>query len=178
MNRWLGVGADYLERYSKRTDNVVFLHIKRTKKQVEEKQEAPAEKVSLKLCYNSRLPGLPPHFGNAIFSVTERCHDWQSTWRGGSRLTRKLSMMRRLPLFCFRPCRKLRYKLFNPILPPPHACFTGYISRTANGRLSSSCRHQDCSLGYQTVSNQCRCEISKKGGETFKFEKRNAMGFS
>jgi len=46
MNRWLGVGADYLERYSKRTDNVVFLHIKRTKKPVEEKQEAPAEKVS------------------------------------------------------------------------------------------------------------------------------------
>ena len=47
MNRWLGVGADYLERYSKRTDNVVFLHIKRTKKPVEEKQEAPAEKVGL-----------------------------------------------------------------------------------------------------------------------------------
>ena len=45
MNRWLGVGKDYLERYSKRTDNVVFLHIKRTKKPVEEKQEAPAEKV-------------------------------------------------------------------------------------------------------------------------------------
>ena len=46
MNRWLGVGKEYLERYSKRTDNVVFLHIKRTKKQVEEKNEAPAEKVS------------------------------------------------------------------------------------------------------------------------------------
>jgi len=46
MNRWLGVGKDYLERYSKRTDNVVFLHIQRTKKPVEEKQEAPAEKVS------------------------------------------------------------------------------------------------------------------------------------
>ena len=45
MNRWLGVGKDYLERYSKRTDNVVFLHIKRTKKPLEEKQEAPAEKV-------------------------------------------------------------------------------------------------------------------------------------
>ena len=51
MNRWLGVGKDYLERYSKRTDNVVFLHIKRTKKPVEEKQEAPAEKV----CYTSYL---------------------------------------------------------------------------------------------------------------------------
>ena len=47
MNRWLGVGKDYLERYSKRTDNVVFLHIKRTRKPVEEKQEAPAEKVTL-----------------------------------------------------------------------------------------------------------------------------------
>ena len=46
MNRWLGVGKDYLERYSKRTDNVVFLHIKRTRKPVEEKQEAPAEKVT------------------------------------------------------------------------------------------------------------------------------------
>merc|ERR1719447_2767846 len=46
MNRWLGGGKDYLERYSKRTDNVVFLHIKRTRKPVEEKQEAPAEKVS------------------------------------------------------------------------------------------------------------------------------------
>ena len=46
MNRWLGVGKDYLERYSKRTDNVVFLHIKRTRKTVEEKQEAPAEKVT------------------------------------------------------------------------------------------------------------------------------------
>ena len=39
------MGKDYLERYSKRTDNVVFLHIKRTKKPVEEKHEAPAEKV-------------------------------------------------------------------------------------------------------------------------------------
>ena len=50
MNRWLGVGKDYLERYSKRTDNVVFLHIKRTKKLVEEKQEAPAEKVWSNWC--------------------------------------------------------------------------------------------------------------------------------
>jgi len=44
MNRFLGVGERFLEKYSKRTDNRVFLHIKRTKKEVEEK-EVP-EKVS------------------------------------------------------------------------------------------------------------------------------------
>ena len=119
MNRWLGVGADYLERYSKRTDNVVFLHIKRTKKPVEEKQEAPAEKVSLKVCVTT-LGCLLYHIVIGVLNldgsyflvllslsyVIKRCHGWPSTWKGGSRLTRRLSMMRRLPLFCFRPCRK------------------------------------------------------------------------
>ena len=32
LNRFLGVGHKYLERYSKRTDNVVFLHLQRKKK--------------------------------------------------------------------------------------------------------------------------------------------------
>ena len=112
MNRWLGVGADYLERYSKRTDNVVFLHIKRTKKPVEEKQEAPAEKVGLIV---DLIKVLHYHVLVHIYILesfatlfTERCRGWQSTWRVGSRLTRRLSMMRRLPLFCFHPCRKLR----------------------------------------------------------------------
>ena len=37
-------------------------------------------------------------------------------------------MMRRLPLFCFRPCRKLRYKLFNAILPPANVCLCGQVT--------------------------------------------------
>jgi len=44
LNRFLGVGKQFLAKYSNRTDNKVFLHIKRTKKEVEEK-EVP-EKVS------------------------------------------------------------------------------------------------------------------------------------
>jgi len=44
LNRFLGVGHKYLEKYSKRTDNKVFLHIKRIKKEGEDK-EVP-EKVS------------------------------------------------------------------------------------------------------------------------------------
>jgi len=44
LNRFIGVGDRFLEKYSKRTDNRVFLHIKRTKKEVEDK-EVP-EKVS------------------------------------------------------------------------------------------------------------------------------------
>jgi len=44
LNRFLGIGEKYLDKYSKRTDNCVFLHIKRTKKEVEN-TEVP-EKVS------------------------------------------------------------------------------------------------------------------------------------
>ena len=40
---------------------------------------------------------------------------------------------------------------------------TGDLSRTANGSFPSSGRHQDCSLGDETVSNQRRCE--KRWGE-------------
>ena len=32
LSRWLGVGRKYLEKYSNRTDNKVFLRIKKTKK--------------------------------------------------------------------------------------------------------------------------------------------------
>ena len=32
LNRWIGVGHKYLSRYSNRTDNKIFLHIKRTRK--------------------------------------------------------------------------------------------------------------------------------------------------
>ena len=32
LNRWIGVGLKHLTRYSNRTDNKIFLHIKRTKK--------------------------------------------------------------------------------------------------------------------------------------------------
>lgn len=32
LNRWIGVGKRFLQRYSSRTDNKLFLHIKRTKK--------------------------------------------------------------------------------------------------------------------------------------------------
>ena len=46
LNRWLGVGKDYLQRYSTRTDNVVFLHIKRTRKEPVESGEGVPEKVS------------------------------------------------------------------------------------------------------------------------------------
>jgi len=51
MNRWLGVGEEHLQRYSRRTDNVVFLHIKRTRKEKEESESAVPEKVS-KLAIN------------------------------------------------------------------------------------------------------------------------------
>ena len=67
MNRWLGVGKDYLERYSKRTDNVVFLHIKRTKKPVEEKQEAPAEKVWVSIVAKNQYPNIWLGFINIGF---------------------------------------------------------------------------------------------------------------
>ena len=40
---------------------------------------------------------------------------------------------------------------------------TGDLSRTTNGSFPSSGRHQDCSLGDETVSNQRRCE--KRWGE-------------
>lgn len=46
LNRWLGVGERFLTRYSNRTDNKVFLHIKRTKKENKEEQEGVPEKVS------------------------------------------------------------------------------------------------------------------------------------
>jgi len=46
MNRWLGVGERFLTRYSNRTDNKVFLQIKRTKKESKEEQEGVPEKVS------------------------------------------------------------------------------------------------------------------------------------
>ena len=32
LNRWIGVGRKHLTRYSDRTDNKIFLHIKRTRK--------------------------------------------------------------------------------------------------------------------------------------------------
>ena len=32
LNRWIGVGKKFLNKYSNRTDNKIFLHIKRTKK--------------------------------------------------------------------------------------------------------------------------------------------------
>ena len=32
LNRWIGVGEKYLKRYSDRTDNKIFLHIKKIKK--------------------------------------------------------------------------------------------------------------------------------------------------
>ena len=32
LNRWIGVGRKYLEKYSNRTDNKIFLHIKKIKK--------------------------------------------------------------------------------------------------------------------------------------------------
>jgi len=44
VNRFLGVGQKYLEKYSKRTDNKIFLHIQRIRKEVEN-HEVP-EKVS------------------------------------------------------------------------------------------------------------------------------------
>jgi len=50
LNRWLGVGERFLNKYSNRTDNKVFLHIKRTLKEKKEKEGVP-EKVS-KLAIN------------------------------------------------------------------------------------------------------------------------------
>ena len=32
LNRWIGVGKKFLNKYSNRTDNRIFLHIKRIKK--------------------------------------------------------------------------------------------------------------------------------------------------
>ena len=32
LNRWIGIGQKYLNKYSNRTDNKIFLHIKKTKK--------------------------------------------------------------------------------------------------------------------------------------------------
>jgi ubiquitin carboxyl-terminal hydrolase 5/13 len=49
LNRFLGVGEKYLDKYSKRTDNFVFLHIKRIRKEVED--TGVPEKVS-KLAIN------------------------------------------------------------------------------------------------------------------------------
>eukprot|EP00092_Neocalanus_flemingeri_P016514 GFUD01017868.1.p1 GENE.GFUD01017868.1~~GFUD01017868.1.p1 ORF type:complete len:808 (-),score=284.71 GFUD01017868.1:1858-4281(-) len=46
LNRWLGVGEKFLTRYSNRTDNKVFLRIKRTRKEAKEEQEGVPEKVS------------------------------------------------------------------------------------------------------------------------------------
>jgi len=46
MNRWLGVGERFLTRYSNRTDNKVFLHIKKTRKEKKEEPEGVPEKVS------------------------------------------------------------------------------------------------------------------------------------
>jgi len=46
LNRWIGVGKRFLQRYSSRTDNKLFLHIKRTKKEVTEEPEGVPEKVS------------------------------------------------------------------------------------------------------------------------------------
>jgi len=46
LNRWLGVGERFLTRYSNRTDNKIFLHIKRTRKEITEEQEGVPEKVS------------------------------------------------------------------------------------------------------------------------------------
>lgn len=46
LNRWLGVGERFLSRYSNRTDNKVFLHIKRTRKEAKEEPEGVPEKVS------------------------------------------------------------------------------------------------------------------------------------
>jgi len=45
FNRWLGVGERFLDKYSNRTDNKVFLHIKRTRKEKKEQEGVP-EKVS------------------------------------------------------------------------------------------------------------------------------------
>jgi len=44
LNRFLGIGERFLEKYNKRTDNQVFLHIKRAKKEIEDK--GVPEKVS------------------------------------------------------------------------------------------------------------------------------------
>jgi len=49
LNRFLGIGLKHLERYSKRTDNFVFLHIKRIRKEIED--TGVPEKVS-KLAIN------------------------------------------------------------------------------------------------------------------------------
>lgn len=46
MNRWLGVGERFLTKYSNRTDNKVFLHIKKTRKETKEEPEGVPEKVS------------------------------------------------------------------------------------------------------------------------------------
>jgi len=46
LNRWLGVGERFLTKYSNRTDNKVFLHIKRTRKEKQEEPEGVPEKVS------------------------------------------------------------------------------------------------------------------------------------
>jgi len=51
LNRWIGVGEKYLKRYSDRTDNKIFLHIKKTKKEKPEVPEGVPEKVS-KLAIN------------------------------------------------------------------------------------------------------------------------------
>jgi len=46
LNRWIGVGERFLNKYSNRTDNKVFLHIKKTRKETKEEQEGVPEKVS------------------------------------------------------------------------------------------------------------------------------------
>ena len=46
LNRWIGVGLKHLTRYSNRTDNKIFLHIKRTRK-------VGRENLALKLNFHS-----------------------------------------------------------------------------------------------------------------------------
>ena len=81
LNRWIGVGLKHLTRYSNRTDNKIFLHIKRTRK------------VGKALCITDfnfhSVPLRRPK--RSLTESPRKSRDWPSTWRAAFRRTKTWS---------------------------------------------------------------------------------------
>ena len=81
LNRWIGVGHKYLTKYSNRTDNKVFLHMKRTKKV---QSRLFVSTALANMCYYRKRK-------RKLRVSLRRFPSLPSTWREGSRRRRMLT---------------------------------------------------------------------------------------
>ena len=80
LNRWIGVGRKYLEKYSNRTDNKIFLHIKKIKK------------VTIDVCFNCIiLCDIFRRKSRKQRGFLKRCLSLPLTWRDVFKLKTKMS---------------------------------------------------------------------------------------